>query len=44
MPSRMVNRNLLRQLDLPDAELQQELESVFQRDDLGGDSQQWLPP
>jgi small subunit ribosomal protein S1 len=40
----MVNRNLLRQFEVPDTELQQELEAAFQRDDTGGDFQQWLPP
>src|SRR6516165_10721728 len=35
----MVNRNLLRQYDSPQGDLQQELDSVF---DLGGAD--WLPP
>ena len=38
----MVNRNLLRQYDLGDAELQAELESVFNRADTGGDVNRWL--
>ena len=40
----MVNRNLLREYDLPDLELQQELEAAFHRDDTGGDLNAWLPP
>src|SRR5204862_8150169 len=44
-PARMVNRNLLRQFDLPETELQQELaaafnQDVYQEDDNGT----WLPP
>ena len=35
----MVNRNLLRQYDLPTAELQQQLAEAFDRD-----SENWLPP
>jgi len=40
----MVNRNLLRQFDLPEAELQQELEAAFHREDTGSDLHNWLPP
>src|SRR6202035_5143724 len=40
----MVNRNLLRQFDLPETELQQELEAAFHRDDTDGDLESWLPP
>ncbi|HXG10372.1 MAG TPA: 30S ribosomal protein S1 [Gemmataceae bacterium] len=39
----MVNRNLLRQFDLPETELQQELEAVFRREDTGGNVEDWLP-
>jgi small subunit ribosomal protein S1 len=44
MPSRMVNRNLLRQFEPTDPELQQELEAAFHREDTGGDFHDWLPP
>jgi small subunit ribosomal protein S1 len=37
----MVNRNLLRQFDLPDNELQQELAAVFEQPDIENGS--WLP-
>src|SRR5438046_6435346 len=40
----MVNRNLLRQYDLPESELQQELEAAFNREDTGSDITSWLPP
>src|SRR5437667_5417581 len=40
----MVNRNLLRQYDLPESELQQELEAAFNREDTGSDMTSWLPP
>jgi small subunit ribosomal protein S1 len=39
----MVNRNLLRQYDLPETELQQELEDAFHQPDIGGSMQSWLP-
>ena len=35
----MVNRNLLRQFDLPEDQLQQELDAAFQQE-----SNDWLPP
>lgn len=35
----MVNRNLLRQYDLPDTELQEELDAAFNQD-----QERWLPP
>src|SRR5262249_27721624 len=35
----MVNRNLLRQYDLPDTDLQQELNAAFNQD-----QESWLPP
>jgi small subunit ribosomal protein S1 len=38
----MVNRNLLRQFDLPDEELQHELHEVFTGNDQGEND--WLPP
>jgi small subunit ribosomal protein S1 len=38
----MVNRNLLRQFDLPESELQQELAAVFEQPDI--DAGSWLPP
>jgi small subunit ribosomal protein S1 len=38
----MVNRNLLRQFDLPDTELQQELEAAFLRPETGGNVHHWL--
>jgi small subunit ribosomal protein S1 len=40
----MVNRNLLRQFDLPEMELQQELEAAFRREDVESDIESWLPP
>ncbi len=40
----MVNRNLLRQFDLPETELHQELEAAFRRHDTEGDVNDWLPP
>jgi len=41
----MVNRNLLRQFDLPEAELQQELAAAFNQDVyLENDGGTWLPP
>ena len=39
----MVNRNLLRQYDLPETELQQELEAAFHQEDTGRDLNDWLP-
>jgi small subunit ribosomal protein S1 len=39
----MVNRNLLRQYDLPDVEMQQQLEEAFFQQDTGGDVDTWLP-
>jgi small subunit ribosomal protein S1 len=39
----MVNRNLLRQYDLPETELQQELEDAFHQPDIGTSMQSWLP-
>ncbi len=39
----MVNRNLLRQFDLPEQDLQTELEAAFQREDAGGSVEDWLP-
>src|SRR5712692_1832914 len=43
--SDMVNRNLLREYDLPEAQLQQELEAAFYRDDdADSDLTDWLPP
>jgi small subunit ribosomal protein S1 len=38
----MVNRNLLRQFDLPDEELQHELQQAFTSNDKGEND--WLPP
>src|SRR5713226_717049 len=38
----MVNRNLLRQYDLPESELQQQLEEAFYQPEAGG-SLDWLP-
>src|SRR5437867_833771 len=38
----MVNRNLLRQFDLSEDEFQQELQTAFQREDTGGDVENWL--
>ena len=40
----MVNRNLLRQYDLSETELEQELGLIFHREDTGGDVETWLPP
>src|SRR5579883_2295967 len=40
----MVNRNLLRQFDLSEDELQQELHDAFTRPDTGADVERWLPP
>ncbi len=40
----MVNRNLLRQYDLPELELQEELEAAFQQDETGVGIDAWLPP
>jgi small subunit ribosomal protein S1 len=39
----MVNRNLLRQYDLPDTEMQQQLQEAFYHQDTGGDIEDWLP-
>jgi small subunit ribosomal protein S1 len=39
----MVNRNLLRQFDLPDTELQQQLQDAFYQEDVGSDMEHWLP-
>jgi small subunit ribosomal protein S1 len=39
----MVNRNLLRQYDLPEDALQHELEEAFNREDTGGTADDWLP-
>ena len=38
----MVNRNLLRQLDLPDDVMEHELEAAFRREDIGGTVDNWL--
>jgi small subunit ribosomal protein S1 len=38
----MVNRNLLHQFDLPEADLQHELEAAFNRPDTGGTVDVWL--
>lgn len=40
----MVNRNLLRQYDLPEQELENELDAAFRREDTGGNKEDWLPP
>jgi small subunit ribosomal protein S1 len=41
----MVNRNLLRQFDLPESELQQELAAAFNQDVYqNNDTGSWLPP
>src|SRR5262245_24152843 len=40
----MVNRNLLRQYDLADEELQHELEAAFRQPATGGGLNEWLPP
>ncbi len=37
----MVNRNLLRQFDLPEQDMEKELEAAFQREDTGGDVDNW---
>jgi small subunit ribosomal protein S1 len=39
----MVNRNLLREFDLPEMELQQQLEEAFHQPDTGTDVESWLP-
>jgi small subunit ribosomal protein S1 len=39
----MVNRNLLRQYDLPETELQQQLEAAFYQEDSGASVESWLP-
>jgi small subunit ribosomal protein S1 len=39
----MVNRNLLRQFDLAEDEMRQELEAAFRREDQQQDVQDWLP-
>jgi small subunit ribosomal protein S1 len=39
----MVNRNLLRQFDLAEDEMRQELEAAFTREDRQQDLQDWLP-
>src|SRR5215468_343832 len=44
MPGLMVNRNLLRQFDLSDNELRQELHDAFNLPETGADVEQWLPP
>jgi small subunit ribosomal protein S1 len=40
----MVNRNLLRQFDLPEDELRNELEAAFRTEDVGTSTDTWLPP
>jgi small subunit ribosomal protein S1 len=40
----MVNRNLLRQYDLPADELQNELDAAFQIEGVGTTTETWLPP
>src|SRR5579871_2074295 len=40
----MANRSLLRQFDLSDTELQQELQDAFSRPDIGSGVENWLPP
>ncbi len=40
----MVNRNLLRQYDLSEPELQRELEEAFVQPETGSDLETWLPP
>src|ERR1051326_5166015 len=37
----MVNRNLLRQFDLPEQDMAKELDAVFRREDTGGDVEKW---
>jgi small subunit ribosomal protein S1 len=39
----MVNRNLLRQFDLSEEELHQQLRSAFYQEESGGDLESWLP-
>jgi small subunit ribosomal protein S1 len=39
----MVNRNLLRQYDLPTADLQQQLQDAFYQEESGRDVEDWLP-
>src|SRR5438128_12600687 len=39
----MVNRNVLRQFDLAEDEMRQELEAAFRREDQQQDVQDWLP-
>src|SRR5438874_745420 len=39
----MVNRNLLRQFDLSDTEMQQQLQDVFYQEESGHDIETWLP-
>src|SRR5437868_5426800 len=39
----MVNRNLLRQFDLSEAEVQQQLQDAFYQQETGQDLQDWLP-
>src|SRR5438552_12695878 len=39
----MVNRNLLRQFDLPEAELQRQLQDAFFQEEGGKDINDWLP-
>src|SRR6516164_5273213 len=39
----MVSRNLLRQFDLPDTEMQTQLQEAFYRQDIGTDVDDWLP-
>src|SRR5207245_574714 len=40
----MVNRNLLRQFDLSEAEVQQQLHDAFYQEDSDKDVNDWLPP
>ncbi len=39
----MVNRNLLRQFDLPDNDLRRELEAAFTQENRSADIEDWLP-
>ena len=39
----MVNRNLLRQVDLSEHEVQQQLQEAFFQEDTGKDVNDWLP-
>ncbi|HEV8059427.1 MAG TPA: 30S ribosomal protein S1 [Gemmataceae bacterium] len=39
----MVNRNLLRQFDLPDNDLRRELEAAFTQENKSADIEDWLP-